>query len=321
MPTDLKHLMDDALSGLRLSPSLVADAKRRYARRQRRRRVTAGVVTAAAVAVAALLWSAGGTSHSGDARLIPIASPAPSQPTRYAASGILLTDPKHGEPLNLCGAVATSLPPQCGLVPVRGVDIDSLPSVRTLNGVTWTDKPFRLVGTYSGGVLTVTESPKLAPASTPFVGEPDSIDLPCAAPPGGWNGHGFDPAAAAVLSAYGAANPDTFGGLWTAHQQLVAVVSTTGDPATVRQEIRRTYTGNLCVTKADYTDKFLRAEVATLNTQAVGDALGITMTSVNTYESRIDIGVVIKNKTVTDYLAAHFPAGLVRVTAFLVPVS
>ena len=318
--SDLKQLMDDALAQLRPSPSLASDAIRSYGRQQRRRKI-AGAVTAAAVAVSAvLLWSVGGSSPSGDARLTPVTgTTAPSGPTHYVAKGILLTDPQHREPLNLCGAAALSLPPQCSLVPLRGVDINTLPSVRTMNGVTWTDKSFRVVGTYSGGVLTATERPTLATYPDPTT-EPAAIDLPCSPPAGGWTHHMFNPADAAVLSAYGAAHPDTFGGLWTTHNQQVGVVTTTGDLATARRDIRRTYSGNLCVAKAEYSDKYLRDALAQFDV-GTGRTLGITMTSVNSYEARLDIGVVIENAAVTKFVKTHFPAGLVRVSAFLVPVN
>ena len=321
--SDLKQLMDSALAGLHPSTQLAAGAIRRYGRRQRYRRMAAGLISAAVIAAAIVFWSASSTSRSGDSRLVPVTgTTAPSLPNSYQATGLVIYDPKHAEGTRLCvGPVAQSLPPSCSGILLKGVDIHQLPGVRTVNGVTFTSIDIQVKVTYVGGVLTALERPKLAPLQ-PFLLEPASIDLPCPAPDAGWTRQKFDSRDAAVLFAYGAAHPDTFGGLWTTHNQQIGVVTTTGDLATARREIRRTYSGNLCVAKAAFTDKLLRAASDRLGTQMTmhQDALGISTTTVNVYESRIDIWVTIDNAAVEHYLAANFPAGLVKVHAYLVPL-
>jgi hypothetical protein len=321
---DLKYLMDQAVAGVSPSPQLAAHAIREHGRRQRRRRIAAGVVSAAVAVAAVLFWSVGSTSRSGDSRLVPVTgTTAPSGPPRYVATGLVIFDPKHAQGTRLCvGVVAQSLPPSCSGILLRGVDIHQLPGVRTVEGVTFTETDVQVIAKYANGVLTATERPKLAPPQA-FLREPASVDLPCPAPEAGWTSQKFDSRDAAVLFAYGTAHPDTFGGLWTTHNQQIGVVTTTGDLAMARRDIRRTYSGNLCVAKAKFTDKSLRAASARLGTQmaAFWDRLEISTTTVNVYESRIDIWVTIDNAAVEHYLAANFPAGLVKVHAYLVPLS
>jgi hypothetical protein len=72
-------------------------------------------------------------------------------------SGSLLA--QSGE-ARLCSALAESFPPQCvgPQLLVEGLDLDSLEHLETGGGVTWSDRPVRLRGTVSDGVLTVSQN-------------------------------------------------------------------------------------------------------------------------------------------------------------------
>jgi hypothetical protein len=81
---------------------------------------------------------------------------------RYSATGPLMIVPGK-QALRVCLVIPLSLPPPgCGGVEVRGVDVWQVPgAARLSNGAVMTD-PVRVVGTWDGTALSVTEPPRRA---------------------------------------------------------------------------------------------------------------------------------------------------------------
>src|SRR5688572_15691269 len=81
---------------------------------------------------------------------------APVSGDRYEGSGTVLD--KKGVGPQLClGAVASSLPPQCGGIPLVGWDWGKVEGEQTAGETTWGE--YRVVGTFDGTRLTPTEPP------------------------------------------------------------------------------------------------------------------------------------------------------------------
>lgn len=59
----------------------------------------------------------------------------------------------------LSETIAESFPPQPGgaRLRVEGLDLDSVPGLRSSGSVTWSDEPIQLLGTVEDGTLTVSQ--------------------------------------------------------------------------------------------------------------------------------------------------------------------
>ncbi len=59
----------------------------------------------------------------------------------------------------LSETIAESFPPQPGgaRLRVEGLDLDSIPGLRSSGSVTWSDEPIQLLGTVEDGTLTVSQ--------------------------------------------------------------------------------------------------------------------------------------------------------------------
>jgi hypothetical protein len=64
----------------------------------------------------------------------------------------------EGGTIRLCYAILESYPPQCGkpALVVVGLELQTIGRLTTANGVTWSDREIRLLGTVTAGTLTVT---------------------------------------------------------------------------------------------------------------------------------------------------------------------
>ncbi len=99
----------------------------------------------------------------------------------YETHTTVLESPQHGPELCL-GGVATSLPPQCGGVPITNWDWDEVDDDESRNGTTWVSAHVR--GTYDGERFTLTAPPgPFVPQETenperfqPACNEPDVVD-------------------------------------------------------------------------------------------------------------------------------------------------
>jgi hypothetical protein len=109
------------------------------------------------LAVAALVGIAGcGSDSDSDA--------GGEGPERYEATATVLERP--GDLPELCeGAIAESYPPQCSGKPIVGWDWDDVEGEESASGTTW--GVYRVVGTWDGEQLTLTERPT-TPVVSPY---------------------------------------------------------------------------------------------------------------------------------------------------------
>jgi hypothetical protein len=100
---------------------------------------------------------------------------AAAQPVYSVLAPLLRTRPTG--PTLACSVELTSLPPAgCSGVPVTGVDISRLPGAHRLRGV-WETGPLRLIGTWNGRALQVTQ-----PAVVSHTQPPARPPLSCRVP-------------------------------------------------------------------------------------------------------------------------------------------
>jgi hypothetical protein len=209
--------------------------------------------------------------------------PAPNPEQLYEADATVLEQgggtesPSHGPELCL-GGVLTSLPPQCGGVPIANWDWAVVEGEESASGTTW--GAYHVVGTYSDGVLTVTKVGPYDSDGEAFGTNPD-FTPPCPKPDGGWVD--VDPSKSSERdfergAALARGLPD-FVTLWVEHvgnptpeeiEQLPAEnerylpkimnVVVTGDAAAAEAAIREVWGGPLCVVQREgHTEKELQA--------------------------------------------------------------
>ena len=99
---------------------------------------------------------AGGAPASADPLSIEEALASDLDEPLLVEGGLLATD----EAVRLCSALAESYPPQCAgpSLVVRGLDLAEVDGLKTHGGVSWTEKPIRLLGRVGNGVLTISDT-------------------------------------------------------------------------------------------------------------------------------------------------------------------
>jgi hypothetical protein len=124
--------------------------------------------------IAALLAGCGGDSDSG---ADDGSAPAPSQVSGLGAGpGISIEEAlasdsdeqllvngnllANGDDVRLCYALGESFPPSCSgpSLRVEGLKLEEVDGLVTEGDVSWTDRPFQLLGTVADGVLTVSQN-------------------------------------------------------------------------------------------------------------------------------------------------------------------
>ncbi len=305
------------------APSPEAEALFKEARRRERRR---RIVWAAAVVV--LLGTVGsvvyfvignGAGSAGPTGSNPPPRPALSgtNPPHYQVVATVLQAP--GQPAELCGSVAISLPPQCGGPAITNWDWGAVQGSTTVGGVTW--GTYRLVGTYTHGRFTLTHpaTPATYPPSTPVRTTPG-----CPEPPGGW------PTANVTFEQYqrftaAAQSPADFAGMWTTQQGPVAdpgrdvyTVAYTGNIATHQADLRSIWPGPLCVVQRPRSMAQLRAVEQAL--MADPDGLQLLSVSVDQVNDILSVEAVLALPSDQQRLDHRFGAGIVRLTSQLQPL-
>ena len=276
----------------------------------------AGLVLAPAVALA-----------SGCAAVPAADRPGATSPSeqRYTVSATVLESPNHGP--QLCHAVAESLPPQCGGPDVVGWDWSEVDGEESVNGTTWGE--YRVVGTWDGDALTLTEPPGPAGGGEDW---PDQDrTTPCPTPDGGW---GIDDPATATgddrqaAIDYASRQPD-LGAVWLddqaeladvlpgVYEQAVLNATFTRDLERHEAELRSLYGGPLCVTRAEHS----QAELHALQ-RRVDEALrGQLLSSSSGVHGRVQVVVTFIDQEVRDRVAEVDPDGLVELHGWLQPVG
>lgn len=244
-----------------------------------------------------------------------------------------------GDGAELClGAVAASLPPQCGGPRLVGWDwADHIGDHEDMSGVRWGS--FVVTGTWDGTALTTTDVVPFSawdPSSVPPRPERD-LATPCPEPAGGWRP--VDPASttdrarnragrvAAALPTYAelwvdqSINPVLDGPLGPEDEmlmndptKLVLNVRVTDDLAGAEAAIREVWGGALCVSQARSTDR----ELARIQ-QAVHDLPGVL--SSGRGDDRVDLAVVHDDGSLQARLDDEYGEGTVVVDSALRPVG
>lgn len=253
---------------------------------------------------------------------------------RYRVLATVLESPEHGP--QLCHAVATSLPPQCGGPDIIGWDWDGLEH-ESAGGTRWGD--YLVTGEWDATMetFTLTEPPldaDEAPESERPEGWEPNFATPCPEPAGGWRP--LDPAKAtyeAMDRAISAARaePD-FAGAWldqsyltepgTAEsdandpQRLVLNLRFTGDLQRHEAQIRAIWGGALCVSPAARS----LADLEGIR-QEVTSQLGQLSSTVDEMTGTVRVTVMVATETEQAQLDTRYGSGVVLLTGWLRPID
>ncbi|MGN9838610.1 hypothetical protein ACTMTI_10875 [Nonomuraea sp. H19] len=228
---------------------------------------------------------------------------APAPPPRYEASLTVLEGGGHGP--QLCTMVAESNPPQCGGPDVMGWDWSKVKH-ESLAGVKWGS--YRVVGTWDGARLTLTEPPGEPVRAREDPAGEGGFASPCPKPAGGWRP--VDPARATqetlekAMSLAGTA--EEFAGAWLDQsyldplltpretekqgndpKRLVLNLKFTGDLAGREKWIRGVWGGALCVSGAQRS----QAELHEIQRQVEGEmgSGGLITASSSVTRNRVEV--------------------------------
>ncbi|NUW33254.1 hypothetical protein HTZ77_17710 [Nonomuraea sp. SMC257] len=261
---------------------------------------------------------------------------AADKPITYAADDVsVLESPGHGP--QLCAAMATSLPPQCGGPDIVGWDWSKVQH-ENVQGTKWGQ--YRVVGTWDGSRLTLTEPPGAAVQGTP---QKPSFASPCPVPEGGRRP--ADPARttqeALEATEQRLGNEAAVGGVWLDQGYLNAIpgydgskrewsekyandptklvlnVKFTGDLTGREAWIRESWGGALCVSQARRSLEALRRIQ-----DSIGDDLGqpIVSTSVDIMKEQVVVGVWVAGEKLRQRLEDKYGEGVVLLQGVLTPV-
>jgi hypothetical protein len=193
----------------------------------------------------------------------------------YEADATVLESPQHG-PMLCLGGVLTSLPPQCGNVPITNWRWEAVEGEKSAAGTTWGS--FHVVGTYDGETFTLVRTGP--PSGSSDRGAEVDLAPPCPEPAGGWPVR--DPAQATqndvvAADAYARKQPE-YVASWVHHlaelgptkepeetDPVVYVAMFTGAVGRHEAEIRERWSGPLCVVARDVPT---RSEAERLRKQA-----------------------------------------------------
>lgn len=274
---------------------------------------------AGAVALVLFALSSGACANVGSR---PASTPTSSG--RYEANATVLDD---GDGPELClGAIAESLPPQCGGMSINAWNWDSVEGEQTASGVTWGE--FHVVGIYDGSSFTIER------AGPPEAVPPDDGDpfaTPCPEPADGWTSSG--PATsdkdlnAAMRVAEGI---PTYAGLWIDQLgepvefaepgPMVLNVAFTGEPESHEEALRDAWDGPLCLVTFEHTFRELRRVQDELSDGGAALAgLELLFSSVDVMTNQVEVGVIVASPEAERALDRTYGAGTVRVTSALRP--
>ncbi|WP_405084411.1 hypothetical protein [Microbispora sp. NBC_01389] len=261
---------------------------------------------------------------------------APAGDTRYTATGTVLQNGKHGP--QLCGLVQASYPPQCGGPDIVGWDWKAV-RAESFGGVTWGE--YRVVGTWDGSRLTLTEPPR--EARTPGGGGSGTdMTSPCPEPAGGWRpvdrAKATEEAMRAAMDR--AASAGEFAGGWLDQHYMDGVdfhdvrtiekigndptryvlnLMFTGDLAGRERWIREVWGGALCVSGAERTESDLRAIQRELEGEM--ESRRFLTLSVDTIGNRVSARVYVATPELRRELDDRYGKGTVALEGFLKPVG
>jgi len=254
--------------------------------------------------------------------------PDPDQ--RYRATTTVL-EAVGREPMLCLGAIATSLPPQCGDVPIANWDWASVPGEQRRSGVIWGE--YSVVGTFDGTSFTVLQARRSQGAEGP-TDDTFPIETPCKEPDGGWVAVDPSRATDADLQAarrWAEAQHD-FAGVWIDHTRrssesghpgpYVLNVAFTGDLDGRWAMLRELWGGPLCLVRYGRTYQELRRIQNELANRAAADVgLQLLWSSTDVVHNQVEIGVVVADAAAQTALDRLYGIGAVRISPALEPVT
>lgn len=300
--------------------------------------------TVCAAAVVVLLLAGCATRPAADP--VPSASDSTARQLLTTPAGVTVLDDGSGPQLCL-GAIAESLPPQCGGAEVVGWDwTDWTGSYEQVAGVRWGQ--FTLTGTYDAdGVAFTPETvtPWLPGDEPEGEGAADfDFSTPCTAPDGGWRV--LDPLSttdatmdrvlerAAALDGYAIAWVDrsrvpSAGANASPEEQLAETapfpeltiinVKVVGGVPAAEAELREIWGGMLCVTAAERTEAELQAIADEI--MATLPQRDLQMVVVDGMAGTVDVCVIHDDGVLQQRMDDAYGRGLVTVSSALRALS
>lgn len=267
------------------------------------------------------------------ASVAPRAEPSPGEAQRYEVVATVLQSPAHG-PQACLGAIAESLPPQCGGPDVVPFDWNAVDGEQSVRGTSWGE--YRLVGTYDGRTIRLTEPPVAATRTSPP--RPDRFPMLCD------DARVTDPSRLSdadwtATATWARAQPD-FAGLWLSWphgvptsdvglpdgpQEAYTIVNVafTGDLDAHRRGLAARWGGAVCVGRLARPYRELARVQDDLDARHDELArLGIQVgsTSVDEVGNVVEVGVVLADDAARRWMDEHYGAGVVVLHGVLQPV-
>lgn len=247
---------------------------------------------------------------------------------RFRAFGTVLESPEHGP--QLCHAVLSSYPPQCGGPPVHDWDWSAV-AHESAAGTRWGS--YLVVGTFDGTAFTLTEPAAPDDGSRPRPTAPAvQFGTPCPEPPGGWRP--VDPRrttretlqeAIAVAQA-----ADGHGGLWVDQPSgpapsgehandpsaLILNVTTTADVRQVYDAVRAVWGGALCVSPAARDEATLQVIQREMSQEA-----GVMSSGMDVTTGQLVVQLFLATAQRQRAYDERYGAGTVRLEGILAPID
>lgn len=251
---------------------------------------------------------------------------------RFRFVGTVLESPEHGP--QLCTAVMTSFPPQCGGPDIVGWDWAGL-DTESSGGTAWGD--YVLIGRWDGTRLTLTERPRVI-RDDDRASQPD-IDFtsPCAEPAGGWRTVDESKATDTALeqTLRRSESMPGFAGSWVDQSyldgendpeaqersandptRLVLNLRFTHDLEARERDVRETWGGALCVSRAERA----KSELDRIQ-QQLSERPGFLSSGQDVVANVVDLGVWAADADLIGDIERRYGRGAVRVIGVLEPVD
>jgi hypothetical protein len=253
-------------------------------------------------------------------------------PVELVGQGLVLENRSHGPQLCL-GAIAASLPPQCGGPEIPNWDWDMVDGKTSQSGTTYGS--YVVIGhlDVAAGTFTLTRPaiPSEQYDGPPVRAEPDHVALgtPCSEPAGGWRV--LDPAKttddSVDLTVTRARQMAGYAALWVdqSHStkpeyndptQLILNVAFTRDLEARERELRKTWGGALCVSQALRTEK----ELERIRDEVV-EATKTQMLSAGGSLDVVALEVIYDDGTLQAGFDRRYGEGVVKVSSALSPFT
>lgn len=254
---------------------------------------------------------------------------------RYTANLTVLASPEHGP--QLCTSVALSLPPQCSGPDVVGWDWKAVKHEEQ-DGTRWGS--YRVVGTWDGERLTLTEPPGEPPP--PKKGGEIDFSSPCPEPAGGWQpvapakatqkaldlalerarkadgyaGSWVDQSYLDTIEGYDGSKPEWSEKYANDPKRLVLNIKFTGDPAAREALIREVWGGALCLSKGEHS----QSKLLTVQDKIYKEIKGVHSSGPDTLDGRLHVGVWVATDALQRQVDEKYGAGVVVLEGTLEPV-